>query len=553
MNFNELSIKLDEISQNPSLLRKTEIISELLSKSEDKDIINIIYILQGKFAPEYEKIKLGISNKLILKSLSKVSGLNIEIIERMWGDIGDIGELSYEIFKSKKQNNLLKENLLLSELIEHLNKMSKLSGKGSTEEKIKILIKLYGKSEPSSVKYITRLCIEDMRIGAGFGVIRDSISKSFNIDKKLIQSAYDIYPDIAKIASLIKKNGIKFSKNISMTPGKPIKVMLFQKAKSIESSFEKLGEEISAEYKYDGFRLQIHRNNDEIKLFTRNLEEVSMQFPDIISVVKSNIKSKKFIIDCEAIGINRLNGSWLPFQKVSKRIKRKYEIDQIIKEIPISLRLFDIIYENKNLIKTKFSERRKILDKIVKIKKDYIELSEMIISNNSEDITNFYKKSLKDGAEGIMLKNLSGIYKPGSRVGFGLKMKPTMENLDLVITGAEWGTGKRANWLSSFELSCKYNEEYLTIGKMGTGIKEKPEEGVSFGYLTKILSRNIISDSGKTVKIKPNIIVEVAYEELQKSENYSSGYALRFPRFVRLREDLSLNDIDDISKIESLI
>jgi len=283
------------------------------------------------------------------------------------------------------------------------------------------------------------------------------------------------------------------------------------------------------------------------------LEEVSMQFPDIISVVKSNIKSKKFIIDCEAIGINRLNGSWLPFQKVSKRIKRKYEIDQIIKEIPISLRLFDIIYENKNLIKTKFSERRKILDKIVKIKKDYIELSEMIISNNSEDITNFYKKSLKDGAEGIMLKNLSGIYKPGSRVGFGLKMKPTMENLDLVITGAEWGTGKRANWLSSFELSCKYNEEYLTIGKMGTGIKEKPEEGVSFGYLTKILSRNIISDSGKTVKIKPTIIVEVAYEELQKSENYSSGYALRFPRFVRLREDLSLNDIDDISKIKSLI
>ena len=552
MNFNDLSVKLDEISQNSSLLKKVDIISELLSNSHERDITNIIYILQGKFAPEYEKIKLGISNKLILKSLSKVSGISMELIEKMWGDVGDIGQLSYDIIKSKKQNNLFNDNLMTSELIEELTKMSKLEGKGSTEEKIKILIKLYSKCEANSVKYITRMCIEDMRIGAGFGVIRDSISKSFNIDKKTIQSSYDIYPDIANIAHLIKKNGIKFSKNIKMSPGKPIKVMLFQKAKNIESSFEKLGKKISAEYKYDGFRLQIHRNNDEIKLFTRNLEEVSNQFPDIISIVKSNIKSKHFIIDCEAIGINRKNSSWMPFQKVSRRIKRKYDIDKIIDEIPISLRVFDIIYEDNNLINTEFYERRKILEKIVKHKKDYIELSELIITNSSEEINKFYKKSLRDGAEGIMLKNLSGIYKPGSRVGFGLKMKPTMENLDLVITGAEWGTGKRANWLSSFELSCKNKDNFLTIGKMGTGIKEKDEEGISFGYLTKLLTKFIISESGKTVKLKPAVIVEVAYEELQKSENYQSGYALRFPRFVRLREDLSLSDVDDLTKIKSL-
>lgn len=552
MNFNDLSVKLDEISENSSLLKKVDIISELLSNSHERDITNIIYILQGKFAPEYEKIKLGISNKLILKSLSKVSGISMELIEKMWGDVGDIGQLSYDIIKSKKQNNLFNDNLMTSELIEELNKMSKLEGKGSTEEKIKILIKLYSKCEANSVKYITRMCIEDMRIGAGFGVIRDSISKSFNIDKKTIQSSYDIYPDIANIAHLIKKNGIKFSKNIKMSPGKPIKVMLFQKAKNIESSFEKLGKKISAEYKYDGFRLQIHRNNDEIKLFTRNLEEVSKQFPDIISIVKSNIKSKHFIIDCEAIGINRKNSSWMPFQKVSRRIKRKYDIDKIIDEIPISLRVFDIIYEDNNLINTEFYERRKILEKIVKYKKDYIELSELIITNSSEEINKFYKKSLRDGAEGIMLKNLSGIYKPGSRVGFGLKMKPTMENLDLVITGAEWGTGKRANWLSSFELSCKNKDNFLTIGKMGTGIKEKDEEGVSFGHLTKLLTKFIISESGKTVKLKPAVIVEVAYEELQKSENYQSGYALRFPRFLRLREDLSLDDVDDLTKIKSL-
>lgn len=553
MKLKLLSDYLDKISLTSGRLDKTSIISELLNDVAEKDIEYLIYILQGKFAPEYEKLNLGISNKLIIKTLSNVTGHSSEHIEKEWANIGDIGELSEKLIGSRKQNILFSENLSLKELIETLKIISNLEGKGSTERKLELLTKLYSKSEKNSVKYITRLCIEDMRTGAGFGVIRDAIANSFSVEKSKIQSSYDIFPDIAKIGFLCKKYGKNFDKNIEMSPGKPLKVMLFQKAENISSAFDKLGDKISAEYKYDGFRLQIHRKNNEIKLFTRNLDDVSKQFPDIIEIIKSNVNSKNFIIDCEAIGINRSKNTWLPFQKVSRRIKRKYDIDQIIKEIPISLRIFDLIYENGSKLDVRFEERRKILSKLISEKVNYIELSELIISDSELKIKEFYESALAKGAEGIMLKNLDGVYKPGSRVGFGLKLKPTMENLDLVITAAEWGTGKRANWLSSFELSCKKGNDFLNIGKLGTGIKEKESEGVSFSELTKKLKKDILNEEGKRVVVKPNIIIEVAYEEIQKSENYTSGYALRFPRFVRLREDLSLSDVDDIAKIESLI
>ncbi len=157
-------------------------------------------------------------------------------------------------------------------------------------------------------------------------------------------------------------------------------------------------------------------------------------------------------------------------------------------------------------------------------------------------------------AEGVMVKNLDGPYKPGSRVGYGVKVKPVMETLDLVIVGAEWGAGKRAKWLSSFVLACRdpKNKKLLTIGKMGTGIKEKPEHGVSFHQLTQLLKPLIISEKGKTVKIKPKYVIEIAYEEIQKSPTYESGFALRFPRLFRLREDRSPKNADTLSRVKDL-
>ncbi|NQV08240.1 ATP-dependent DNA ligase, partial [Candidatus Woesearchaeota archaeon] len=337
-------------------------------------------------------------------------------------------------------------------------------------------------------------------------------------------------------------------KTIGLKVGIPIKVMLGPKEKDAESAFGRVGIPCQAEYKYDGFRIQIHKDEDKILLFTRNLENVTNQFPEIVEYVKKYVKGKSFILDSEAVGFSSKSGEYLPFQSISQRIRRKYDIEKMSKDFPVELNLFDIVYlDGKDLLKTEFIQRRRLLEKVVPEKKWSVVVAEQIITDKHDEAQKFYEKALDKAMEGVMFKKLDAPYKPGGRVGHMVKMKPVMESLDLIIVGAEWGEGKRASWLTSFTLACiDSNGGYLEIGKVGTGIKELEEEGVTFAELTKMLKPFIVTEKGKEVKIKPKIVIEVNYEEIQSSTTYNSGFALRFPRFIRLRDRLP----EDISTLD---
>jgi len=303
-------------------------------------------------------------------------------------------------------------------------------------------------------------------------------------------------------------------------------------------------------------RTQIHKKGDQVWLFTRRLDEVTKQFPDIVKYVKENIKAKTCIIEGESIGINPKNGKPLPFQTLSQRIHRKYDIEKMAKKIPVDVKLFDAIYvDGETFFRKPFRERRRELEKIVKVVPGKFGLSKQLITKDMKNAEEFYKKALQNNQEGVMVKNLDALYHPGRRVvGGWLKVKPVMENLDLAIIGAVWGMGKRAGWLSSFILGCRdsKDEKFLECGMIGTGIKEKEEHGISFVELTKILKPYIIGEKGNKVKIKPKLVIEVAYEEIQKSPNYDSGFALRFPRLVRMRNDKGLSEVDTTKRIGKL-
>ncbi|MCK4531731.1 MAG: ATP-dependent DNA ligase, partial [Candidatus Aenigmarchaeota archaeon] len=276
------------------------------------------------------------------------------------------------------------------------------------------------------------------------------------------------------------------------------------------------------------------------------------QFPDLLDLARKGIKANECIIEGEMIVIDPRTGNPLPFQMLSQRIKRKYDIEKTVKEIPIQVNLFDVVYHNgRQLFSESLDKRRKILESIIKPVPGKFQLAERFVTKNLKEAEKFYKRALHAKQEGVIVKNLDAKYQPGRRVGYWLKVKPIMETLDLVITGAEWGTGKRANWLGSFVLSCRKGDEFLECGMMGTGIKEKGE-GVTFEDLTKQLKPFMEKEKGKSVKIKPKIVIEVAYEEIQKSPNYSSGYALRFPRLLKIRVDKSPSDADDVEKMEKL-
>jgi len=359
--------------------------------------------------------------------------------------------------------------------------------------------------------------------------------------------------NFGEVAAALKKKGKDAFGTIELEVGKPLKVMLYQKAIDIKDAFETVGKPAALEYKYDGFRMQIHKNEDTIELFTRRLERVTNQFPDVVKVIKAQIQAKACILDAEIIGIDPKTRQWMPFQNISQRIKRKYDIEETIRKIPVMVNVFDILYaDGKTLLHEPFSKRRALIERIVREKKDEIQAARQIITSSEKEALAFYEESLNRGNEGIMAKSLDKEYKPGSRVGYGVKVKPVMETLDLVIVGAEWGEGKRSGWLSSFVLACRDGIHFREIGRVGTGIKELESEGVTFEKLTKLLKPLIIEEKGKEVTVKPKIVLEIDYEEIQKSPTYGSGYALRFPRVLRLREDKSIRDASEISYIKQL-
>jgi DNA ligase-1 len=370
-----------------------------------------------------------------------------------------------------------------------------------------------------------------------------------------VQKVYDVSNDFGMVASFLKEHGVKGLSRIDLKVGYPVNSMLAIKVADIAEGFESVGRPLQAEYKLDGFRVQIHKEGDKVWLYTRRLENVTNQFKELVPYIKNNVKGKSFILDSEVVGFDPKTNKYLPFQNISQRIKRKYDIDKVSKEIPVEIYVFDVLYyEGKNFINEPQEERRKLIERIVHEVPKKIILTKKLITSDEREVEKFYKESLDKGFEGLILKNLEKEYSPGRKVGGWVKIKPTLEPLDLVIVGATYGEGKRFSVLSSFRLACRSGSKFVECGMMGTGIKEKEEsEGVTFEELTKLLKPLIISEKGRNVNIKPEIVVEVAYEEIQQSPTYESGFALRFPRLLRLRhmerKASGTNTLDDVKRI----
>ncbi len=555
MKYSELCEIYEELEKNPSRLKKTEILTSFLKKLKHEKNKEVIYLAQGKIFPDYDERETGISKQLVIKVLFKATGISTKEIVKLWKKLGDLGLVAEEITKKKKQSTLSQKVLTTEKVLENLQKLPELTGKGTVEKKLALISELLTSAKPIEAKYIIRTLLNDLRIGVGAGTIRDAVVWTcFDKEKgnyDIVQDSYDKATDWKLVFEKACK-GIKELEKTELTPGKAVKVMLYPKVDDIKEAFERAGKPTAFEFKYDGFRIMINKDSEgKIKLFTRRLEEVSKQFPDVVKYVKENIKGKTFIIDSEAVGFSPATKKYRPFQEISQRIKRKHNIEKLEKELPVELVIFDVIYYNgKSYIKVPFKNRRKLLEKIIKKQKYKIILSEQIITDSEKKAQEFYDRAIKEDQEGVMVKKLEAPYKPGSRIGYGYKLKPKASDLDLVIVEAEYGTGKRAGWLTSYTVACRDKNKFLEIGKVSTGLKEKEEQGLSFKELTKKLKTLITKEKGRHVKVKPKLVVTVIYQNIQKSPTYNSGFALRFPRITRLRPDRSTNDIASLSEIK---
>jgi len=565
MDYSELAEAYEHLENTAKRLDKTAIIAKIFKDASKDELTDVICLLEGSVFTQSEKEKhIGISSKLAAKAVANCAAVSQDKVEELLGRDGDLGIVAEKLLAKKKQATLFSQKLTVKKVITTIKKLSDISGHGSVDIKVGFISQLLNSASGLEARYIIRTVLENLRTGVGDGTIRDSVTLAFCEVKpedkekyseavRAVQSAYDLSNDLSRVAVTLKEKGIEGLKSIAIAPGNPLKVMLYVKAKDFADAFEIVGKPAIAERKFDGFRMQIHGNGKEVKLFTRRLDDVTKQFPDVVERIRKNIKAKSFIIDAEVVGIDPQTKKFRPFQDISQRIQRKYGIENMIRELPVIIEIFDVMELHGNsLLSVPFSERRKSLKGIVHEVPDKIMLVEQKIVKTENELKRFYESVLKEGVEGVMLKNVSGIYKPGARVGFGVKIKPVMETLDLVIVAAEWGEGKRATWLSSFTLACKDEDGFLEIGKVGTGVKEKTGGEVSFEQLTELLKPLIISQKGKQAVVKPKIVVEVLYQEIQKSPSYTSGYALRFPRVVRMRDEKGADDANSLSDVERL-
>jgi len=561
MDYAKLVEVYEHLEKTSARLGKIDAIAKLMREAPTDLLPRVTLLLQGKVFPSWSEKEVGIADLLMIKIVSKSTGFSEKEILSRFKKTGDFGLVIEDLVGKKKQKTLFSKPLTVEKVFENLQKLADMEGKGSQERKFKLVSELISSAKPKEAKYIVRTTLGDLRVGVAEGVIRDAIAKAFfKEDKegmkeivKAVEWAWFLRPDYGEVAKLAKEGGLKAIKKVGIDIGKPYHVLLAEKSPSLKDALGAFEKPV-LEYKYDGARIIIHKKGNDVWLYTRRLENVTKQFPELVEYVKECVKARVCAIEGEMLGFDSNTGKPMPFQFLSQRIKRKYEIEKMVKEIPIQVNLFDIVYLNgKSLFDKPLELRRKSLKGIIKPRPGKFQIAKQLVTKDLKEAEKFYKEALQAGQEGLIVKNLEAKYQPGRRVGYWLKVKPTMENLDLVIIGAQWGTGKRAGWLGSLVLGCRKADEFLECGMIGTGIKEKEDqEGVTFTRLTNLLEPYIESEKGRDVKIKPRVVVEVAYEEIQKSPNYTSGYALRFPRVVRIRSDREANDADALERVEKL-
>jgi DNA ligase-1 len=560
MDYSVLAETYEKLEKVPSKISKAEILADLFKKAPTEELPKVVLMIMGRVFPTNSEYELGIANQMMLKTIAKASGFSVSEVEQKFKKTGDLGLAAEECAKGRKQSTLLKKKLSVDYVFGSLRKLPFATGQGSQEKKLNIIAELLLSSQPKEARYIVRTAIENLRVGAAEGIIRDAIVNAFLLKgetskerKKEITGAVDyawnIISDFGEIARIAKEKGIEGLKRPRLEIGKPIQVMLAEKAGSMEEVFKEF-KELFIETKYDGMRAQIHKKGNEVWVYTRRLENLTKQFPDLVEFCKKGLTAKECIVEGEVLGISSKTKLPLPFQVLSQRIHRKYGIEQMKKEIPIQINLFDVIYvDGKLLVDMPFIERRKILEKIIRPIPGKLQAAEQLFTSDIRKAEKFYKKALDAKQEGAMLKVPTSTYVFGRHVGGWYKIKPIMETLDLVIIGATWGEGKRSKWLSSYVLACREPDsgKFLECGMMSTGLTEEEYEN-----MTKVLKPLVLIEKGKNVEIKPKVVVETGYQEIQKSPNYTSGFALRFPRLVRIRQDRSAEDADTIDRVVEL-
>jgi DNA ligase 1 len=568
----ELFEELEKITSHTEIVRK---IAGFFGGLKGEEVKDSAYLFLGSIGPAFENTTLGIKDRLAVRAISGAYGVPEEEITRKYSKTGDLGDVAFELSEKKEAS------LTIEEVFQRLRQIKEASGKGSQEQKTWLLANILQKATPEEGKYIVRLVLGRLRLGFGDQFLLEAFSIAFTGDKKHageIKESYNVCTDIGELAKTLAKYGAGAPGHFSIRPGKPVKSMLSQRVKNFEELEKRIQGKKAAEEKYDGERVQIHKDRDKIEAFSRRLEDITAQYPDVIEAVRKSVLSDEIVLDGEIVAYAELEKDggrteeFYPFQNLMQR-RRKYEVEKYREKCPVAVFFFDILYLNgDSLLKKPYPERRALLEMHV-AEQGIVHLARRTVTESIEEIEDFFNETVQKGLEGIVVKSMSSgsVYEAGKRSWLWFKWKQEYsegmrETFDLVVVGSYYGRGRRKGSFGAL-LCAVLNEEeqrFETLTKVGTGFTEADAEEIN-----SLLSAHVVNEVPKNVSIKkgmlpdifiePAVVIEVLGSEITNSPGHTAGeikgeagLALRFPRFLRIRYDKAPYDSTTVREIRNL-
>jgi DNA ligase-1 len=550
MEFGSFAAHAADIEAKTADLEVVDLVTDLFAEADD-DLAVVARFVQGRVFPAHSETKLDIGPRLCYEALARAAGTNVSAgdVEDRLADAGDIGEVAATLDLGGQAGlgafgaDAAGGDLAVSDVFADLEALAAAEGDGSQDEKVTLLFGLFNRCSSDEARYLARLVLGEMRIGVGEGTVRDAIAEAFDAPVDAVKRALQVSNDYGLVAVTAREEGESGLDAMRLAVGRPVQAMLAQ-AGTVTDALDEW-EQAAVETKFDGARVQVHWDGEDVSLYSRNMEDVTDALPEIVEFVEEHVEAP-VILDGEAVAVSE-DGDPLPFQEILKRFRRKHDVEAMREEVRVELNAFDCLHAGgDDLLEASFLERYDRLEGVVD---DESAVSDLLVTDDPDEIAAFEERALEAGHEGIMLKDPGAAYTPGDRGKHWLKRKPDVETLDLVVTGAEWGEGRRASFLGTFLLSARDEDgdSFETIGKVATGITDE-----ELADLTDLLEPHVLTEDGQEVDIDPAVVFEVGYEEIQESPTYSSGYALRFPRFVTVREDKHPETADTIERVERL-
>ncbi|MBE0448466.1 MAG: ATP-dependent DNA ligase [Actinobacteria bacterium] len=564
MEYRRLAEAFYRIESTTKRIAMTDYLSDLIRQTPPDLIGKVVYLIQGKLYPDFVGIEIGMAEKLAVRSVSIATELSIEEISEDLGRTGDIGDTAFQ--ELQKAAPEVREPLLVSDVYSMLDTIAKTAGPGSVEAKVNMLAELLKRATPLEAKYIARTVTRKLRLGVADMTILDALAIVYGGGRQsrpIIERAYNITSDLGMVAEGLAEGGLEAVKKFHVTVGKPIRPMLAERLKTPEEIMARTGGECVAEYKYDGERVQIHKRGSEVTLFSRRIENITKQYPDVVELAKATIRADTAIIEAEIVALDPETGENRPFQELMRR-RRKYGIEEMAKEFPALIFYFDCVYaDGRDLTELSFPERRKILGQIVTTT-DRARFVEFSIVDSVNALEEFFEQAVQQGTEGVICKAVGpeSIYQAGSRGWLWIKYKreyrsEMADTVDLVVVGAYYGRGRRAGVYGSLLMAIYLPESdtFRTITRLGAGFTDK-----DLAELPKMLEEYRIESRHPRVETKerpdvwfvPGLVLEVIGAEITLSPLHTaglnmfrsgSGLAIRFPRFTsRYRFDKAPED-----------